>query len=152
MASTHSGADDALTSAETDAEVVRLKRAGLTFEQIGAKLGVTKQVVHRRFQRAVRTIRATEVDAWREQQLAEIETDRELTREIFNAHHPVVSNGKVFDNLDDDGPKLSALAHLVKLRAQEQDLLGLKAPTRSEVDLSGGVRYEVVGVDPGGVV
>lgn len=139
--------DQRITAAEQDAEVVRLKREGLTFEQIGRELGVSKQVVHRRFQRAVHLIRATEVDAWREQQLAEIETDRELTREIFNAHHPVVSNGKVFDELDDDGPKLAALAHLAKLRAQEQDVLGLKAATKSEVTAV--VNYTVGGgVDP----
>lgn len=144
--------DHAAESAEKDAEVVRLKSTGMTFEQIGKQLGVTKQVVHRRFQRAVHTIRATEVDAWRTQQLTEIATDRELTREIFDANHPVVSNGRVFDELDDDGPKLAALAHLAKLRAQEQDVLGLKMPVRTEVDLTGGLRYEVVGVAPDGVV
>lgn len=147
MAGNQFNPDAALSAAERDAHVVELKRSGLTFEQIGRQLGVSKQVVHRRFQRAVTLIRATAVEEWRQQQLSEIETDRELTREIFNAHHPVVSNGKVFDELDDDGPKLAALAHLAKLRAQEQDVLGLKAATKSEV--SAVVNYTVGGgVDP----
>lgn len=142
--------DATLSSAEIDAKVVALKRDGLTFEQIGAQLGVTKQVVHRRFQRAVTLIRFTEVDAWRQQQLQQIETERELTKEIFDAHHPVVSNGRIFEELDDDGPKLAALAHLHRLRAQEQDVLGLKAATK--VETGGTIRYECVGIAPEDVV
>jgi hypothetical protein len=140
--------DQALSAAEADARVVDLKRSGLTFEQIGIQLGgLSKQVIHRRFQRAVTLIRATAVDEWRAQQLQEIELDRELARDIANAKHPVVSNGRVFDELDDDGPKLAALAHLAKLRAQEQDVLGLKAAVKSEV--SAVVNYTVGGgIDP----
>jgi hypothetical protein len=142
----------AFDAVERDTEVVRLKRSGLSFAEIGAQLGFSRQVAQRRFQRAVDRVPVADVQAWRQKQLAEIEMDREVTRDIADAHHPVVSNGKVFDDLDDDAPRLAALAHLAKLRGQEQDLLGLKAPVKTEVDLSGGVRYEVVGVDVGGVV
>lgn len=136
----------ALSAAEIDAEVVRLKRTGMSFEAVGRELGFCRQVAQRRFQRAVTLIRATEVDKWREQQLAQIEAEREITLDILDAKHPYVSNGKRFDDLDDDGPRLSALAHLAKLRGQEQDILGLKAPTQSVVQAT--VAYTLNGVDP----
>lgn len=144
--------DQQLSAAELDAKVVNGVNAGNSLQEIADQFGVSKSVIWRRFQRALRRVPVAAVNEYRDNQLARIAAERVVAEDIINGTHPVVSNGKVFRDLEDAGPKLAAINALVKLDAQESDLLGLKAPVKSEVDLSGGVRYEVVGVDPGGVV
>jgi hypothetical protein len=71
--------------------------------------------------------------------------------EILERDHVMVSHGRVVTDdtgtpLLDDGPKLSALREMRQIRESYRKLLGVDQPT--QVAVSGGVRYEVVGVDP----
>lgn len=142
---------DTPAAAELDARVIALKNQGLSFREIAAELDHALSYVYRCYQRGLRRIVAPAATERREAQLARIAAEREVAEEILHATHPVVSNGRVFEDLEDAGPRLAALDRLVKLDAQESDLLGLKAPTRVETEVSGGLRYEVVGVDPAGL-
>lgn len=144
--------DQSLAAITKDTRVLERVNDGLTLQEIADEFGVSKSVIWRRYQRAKRRIPEQAETEYKAAQLARIAVERVVAEDIINGTHPVVSNGKVFRDLEDAGPKLAAINALVKLDAQESDLLGLKAPVKSEVDLSGGVRYEVVGVDPGGVV
>lgn len=155
---------DSADAAELDARIVTLKRDGLSFREVAAHPDVNRTLsyVYRCYQRGLRRIAAPAVEEYRARQLAEIETERALLEEIVHARHVVVSNGHIVseitgqdddgkptygDPLVDDGPTMAALDRLAKLRAQEQDLLGLKAATKSEV--SAVVNYTVGGgVDP----
>jgi hypothetical protein len=122
---------DTPEAAELDAKVIRLRSQGLTFREIADELGyVAQSYMYRCYQRAKRRIVAPAVEEYRANQLAEIETERELLDDIIHAEHPLVSNGRRFDDLIDDGPVLAALDRRAKLRAQEQDLLGLKAAVK----------------------
>lgn len=142
---------EAIAAAKRDTEIIEMKRAGLTFEEIGAHFAVTRQVVHRCFHRGLRRVPVKAVEEYRAEQLARIETQREIALDVMHAEHPLVSNGKRFDDLSDDGPVLAAIDRMIKLDAQESDLLGLKAPVKVESEVSV-LRYEVVGTDVGGVV
>jgi hypothetical protein len=159
--------DPEATAAATEREavIVRLKREGLTFDEIGQRFGVSKQVVHRQFHRAIRRGLTVQVDAYRDEQLARIEAAREVVMDVLHARHVVVSNGHVVSEITgqdaegkpiygeplvDDGPVLAAVDRLVKLDDQEARLLGLYAAAKVETDTT--LRYEVVGVDPGDVV
>lgn len=138
-----------IRAAELDTQVVQLKAEGLTFQQTADRLNISKTYAYDCFQRARRAAIANRDRAnteYETAQLARIEGERAVVEEILHATHPVVSNGRVFNDLEDAGPKLAAIDRLVKLDAQESDLLGLKAPTR--VEQSGGVRVEIIGVDP----
>lgn len=71
--------------------------------------------------------------------------------EVLERDHPMVSHGKVITGDDgqpllDDGPKLSAIRELRAIRESYRKLHGLDA--EKKINVSGGVRYEVVGIDP----
>ena len=85
---------------------------------------------------------------------------------VLTTKHITVSNGRVIlhpateEPLEDDGPVLQAVDRLTRLSAERRaiseqrrrvseslrKLLGLDAAQK--VDVSGGLRYEVVGIDP----
>ena len=71
--------------------------------------------------------------------------------DVLRSHHYVVSNaGKiVYDEngqpLRDDGPRLAAAKAIVGFDAERRKLLGLDSPTKLEH--SGGVKYEITGLD-----
>ncbi|MEV0115867.1 hypothetical protein AB0H77_21900 [Streptomyces sp. NPDC050844] len=72
--------------------------------------------------------------------------------EVLERDHVVVSHGKVVTGADgkpllDDGPKLAAIREMRQIRESYRKLHGVDQPT--QVAVSGAVRYEVVGVDPG---
>jgi hypothetical protein len=152
-----------LAMAERDTQVVALKRQDLSFQQIADHLGISKAGAIRSFQRTKRRIdNATDADyaAYRDEQLAAIAAMREVCDEIIAARHVSISNGHVVseikgidddgnliygDPYEDDAPVLAAIDRRIKLDDQEAKLLGLYA--KVEVSHSGGVTYEIVGVD-----
>lgn len=91
------------------------------------------------------------------QERERLEMERDAAVEVLTARHLTVSHGVVVidengEPLEDDAVALAALAQLqairdrlLKLADHEAKLLGLYAKT--EIDHSGGVTYEFVGVD-----
>lgn len=75
---------------------------------------------------------------------------------ILQRNHVTVSHGKIItcrnddtgndEPLLDDGPKLQAIQMALRVRESYRKLHGLDQPAKQEI--SGGVKYEVVGVDP----
>jgi len=75
---------------------------------------------------------------------------------IIQRNHVTVSHGKVImwrnpetgeeEPLLDDGPKLAAITAALRIRESYRKLHGLDQPAKQEI--TGGVKYEVVGVDP----
>lgn len=135
------------------ARVVELREAGLTFPQVAEDIGISVGTAWNYFQQAMREIPAPFVAAAAEQeaarraeQLARIDMEREVLMGILEAEHVTVSNGKVIPDVIDHGPNMAAVDRLHKLDNQEAELLGLKA--EQKLNLSGGVRYELVGIDP----
>ena len=74
---------------------------------------------------------------------------------ILQRNHVTVSHGKVItwlnpetqqeEPLQDDGPKLAAIQTALRVRESYRKLHGLDQP--AQVAVSGGVKYEVVGID-----
>lgn len=176
VASKHGDSSRALTSAQFAAEVVLRKKAGLTFKEIGDELDRAPSYIHRVFWKAIRAIPEPAVAEYRAEQLARIAMEREVLLDVVGTSHATVSNGHIVseitgrwplkdddgndhplagqptygDPLVDDGPVMAAIDRLIKLDQQEAMLLGLNAEQKFAVN--GGVRVEVVGIDPGGVV
>lgn len=143
--------------AERRTRVVELRDQGLTFREIAEQTGQSVAVVWKHYQNAVRDIPAAAVAAHSEtlarrlaEQLHRIDMEREAVLEVLAARHVTVSQGRVVtengEPILDDGPVLTAVDRLVKLDDQEAKLLGLYA--EKKISMSGGVRYEVVGIDP----
>lgn len=71
--------------------------------------------------------------------------------EVLERDHVVVSHGHIVKGDDDrpildDGPKLAALREMRQIRESYRRLFGVDQPAK--VEHSGGVKYEVVGIDP----
>ena len=141
--------------AQNRKRVVELRDQNLSFRQIAAELSLDVHTVWRQYQKAMRDIPAEAIAEHaanqakrRAEQLERIDMERESVMEVLTAFHVTVSQGRVVDlNGDpvaDTGPVLAAIDRLVKLDDQEAKLLGLYA--KAELNVSGGVKYEVVGV------
>ncbi len=158
QASTHKrarGGDGKYTksieTAENDARAARLRVKGKTYQQIADELGY---VDHTGALNAVRrALAAAPREAGAEAQqveLARLDKLVEAATRILETDHLAYNNKGVVEwegaALKDDAPALAAVAALMRLSESRRKLLGLDAETK--VALSGGVRYELVGVDP----
>lgn len=142
-----------LGTAEQDERIVQLKREGRTFQEIAATMGISKTTAIRGFHRVKQRVeRRAEEDyaTYRDEQLARIEVQREVVMDVMTGKHLAVSNGIVVrvdgEPLEDSMPALAAVDRLVKLDDQEAKLVGIYA--EKKVAVTGGLRYEIVGVDP----
>lgn len=116
--------------AERDAEAARLRSRGKTYRAIASELGMSLGAVHDAVQRAIAAVPVEAVNELRQIECARLDAIIAKAWEIVDAHHPVVSNGKLFDDLDDQAPVLAALALILRTAESKRKLLGLDAPTR----------------------
>lgn len=139
--------------AQIDLDVVALVHQGHTYAQIAKRLDVSRNYVFLAYQRGLAALNAGENEAARalryiDMHLAEMQAERAAVQSVINGYHVVVNNGHVVSldsvPLEDQGPLLAAVDRMVKLREQEATLLGIKAKT--QVEVSGGVTYRVIGV------
>lgn len=144
---------------------MQLRDEHLTFREIGLELGISTQRAHQLHKHAMRERPVLAESAQRDHerknaQLAQIdeqrreaEASREAVLEVLYRDGRVVvtQSGKVIEGVQDDPTLLSAVDRLVrldelllKLNDHEAKLLGLYAKT--ELNVSGGVTYEVLGI------
>lgn len=139
-------------SAQRDADAARLRDTGASFQAIAQELGYAdKGEAWRGVQRALVAIVKEPAEQLRAAEAAKLDELYVDALEVLEREHLVVSHGDVVTGPDgrpllDDGPKLAAIAQLLKVRESYRKLFGLDAATKTEV--TGGVRYELVGVDP----
>lgn len=136
-----------------DAEAARLRAQSppLSYRQIARHLGYADPgCAWRAVQRCVSTVVSDAAESLIAVESARLDELYVSALEILERDHYAHSNGRIVElggePLLDDGPKLSALAELRRIRESYRKLHGLDQPAKVSVD--GGVRYEVVGVDP----
>jgi hypothetical protein len=136
--------------ARRDARAAELRAEGLSYQQIADELGTDKGNAWQAVRRALRDIAEKPAQAVRDLELRRLDAMYEAVMEVLERRHVTVSHGKVIDHdgepLIDDGPVLQAVDRLLKIQARRAALLGLDAETK--INLSGGVTYEIIGVDP----
>lgn len=149
-------ADDKAVRAQRVADVAALRQQGKTYRAIAAELGISTTAAWGYYEDWCNQLRhgdpqiedAAKRALWG--QLARIRAEREAVTAVLTARHLTVSNGVVArldgEPIEDDAPVLAAVDRLVKLDDQEAKLLGIYAEKKLAV--SGGLRYEIVGVDP----
>lgn len=141
---------------------------GLTFRAIAEQECVDVHTIYRDYQRARRdavqlTPEALERAEKRklgqlariDEQRRDVEMQREAVMEVLtrDGYTVITNSGGVFTNVRDDPTLLAAIDRLVKLDElliklddQEAKLLGLYP--EKKIALSGGLRYDVVGINP----
>lgn len=135
------------------AEVLRLRRTGMSFTAIGEQLGVTRQRAHQVYSSALAEIPAQEVHEYRVEQAARLDALLERANEVLAANAVMVQHGKVVmldgSPVPDPTVILAAIKTILDVEQRRAKLLGLDAPTQQQLEVDGGLRYEIVGLDPG---
>lgn len=145
-------------NAERDAKLVKLRREGATFQEIGNELGFSRQYAHKRYWELIKEHPAAAVHEYRAEALDRLDWLRREAVEILRTEHVVVSQGRVMYETLSDGtkvrlldsaPKIQALRELRQIEELQANLVGSKAPVKT--DVGGGVELQVkvVGVDVG---
>ncbi|NUP23448.1 MAG: hypothetical protein HOZ81_46820 [Streptomyces sp.] len=133
-----------------DAEATRLRSRGLSYRQIAAELGMHPSSAYAAVQRAMAEVIAEPASEALAFELARLDELHRAALGVLERRHVTVSNGRVIyvddKPLLDDGPVLQAIDRLVKISESRRRLLGLDQPAKTQV--SGGLMYEIVGVDP----
>lgn len=128
---------------------------GWTFQEIADALGVvSKSNAYYYVQRGLRATRehtAIVTEQARAAHRGHLGYALEVVTEVLGKEHPHISQGRVMKDSDgtpiyDDAPKLAAAGKIKELSESLRKLDGLDAPAK--VEHSGGVTYEIVGVDP----
>jgi hypothetical protein len=150
---------------ERDAAAARLRSKGKSYRQIGKELGCDVATAHLAVKRAIAAVVAEPAEAAIAFELerldAELQRLDDLYRKVMDVlerEHVTVSQGRVVTMDDgatvpDDDWILKAVDRLVKIDESRRrngesrrKLLGLDQPAKMNV--SGGLTYEVVGIDP----
>lgn len=138
-----------------DAEAARLRGDGLSYAAIARTMGCTKSTAFERVQRAWKAVLTEPAEQARAVELARLEDAHDAAMAVLLREHITVSHGKIITTKDDQGndvpliddmPALQALDRIKALSESRRKLLGLDAP--AQVQHSGDVTYQLVGVDP----
>ncbi|MFI9200172.1 hypothetical protein [Streptomyces sp. NPDC053048] len=136
-------------AARRDAEAAELRAKGWHYRRIAEHLGIDVHTAHQAVQRALKAIVQEPAEEVRTLELERLDRLYERAVEVLERRHVTVSQGKIIyeggEPLADDGPVLQAIDRLLRIQERRAKLLGLDAATKTQV--SGGVRYEIVGVD-----
>jgi DNA-binding NarL/FixJ family response regulator len=126
----------ALSLAERDTEIMRLRRAGVPAQDIALQFGLTPARISQIWHRSLKQLPMEEAELLRKEQVARLDALSASAHEILTR------------NLKQDDPvALAAIAAILRIEERRAKLLGLDMPTRVEATIEA-IRYEVVGVDP----
>lgn len=132
-----------------DAEAASMRSKSMTYQQIADRLGVTKKAAWDMVQRAMKDTLAEPAEAARQFELDKLDALEQGLLATLERKHYIVSHGRIIldgeAKLEDDGFIVTASLALLRFSESRRKLLGLDSPTK--IEASGGVRYEVVGVD-----
>lgn len=130
-----------------DHRAAELRTQSKTFKEIGEILGVPLNTAYNMVQRAIEDIPREKTQELIALEVAKIDFLERKAIEILEKRHVFVSQGGkvVYDGdekLEDDGPTLQAINTLAKLGERRARLLGLNAPTRTELTSTVAVSIE----------
>ncbi|KOG21795.1 hypothetical protein [Streptomyces viridochromogenes] len=142
--------------AALDARAAELRAQGWTYQRIADELGyATKTGALDAVRRAVREVVQGPAERLVALHIERLETLYERALAVAERQHVVVSHGKIMYGEDgnpliDSGPELAALREARTTLESFWKLAGIARPDK--VEHSGGVTYQVVGIQPEDVV
>lgn len=111
------------TRAEQDAEILRLRCAGLSLRAIAARVDLSHQTVSNRIEEAIAELVSPVAEEWRALETARLD---DLTQRAYG----------VLDSTESDETMLKAIAQLERLSASRRKLWALDMPVPLDVTLS----------------
>lgn len=129
-----------LSQAETDAEAARLRGDGYSYRRIADFMGCTTATAHDRVSRALAAVPKEAVETvravWGERLTAAfVEAARILATDHVTVSHGKIIRGDDGEPLIDDGPKLQAIAAIVRLSESARKLEGADVPVTQHHDV-----------------
>lgn len=132
-----------IDDAENDAKAARLRAQRKTYPEIAEIMGCSLSTAYNRVWRAIRSAPVEDGQALRDAELAHLDVLAAKAWEVLVSEHPLVSNGKRFDDLRDAAPVLAAIRELRQLSESRRKLLGLDAPVKHDVKVSDGLDADI---------
>lgn len=115
---------------------VDLREAGYGFAEIAEDLDVSVPYAWKLYHDALKAIPVASVDQHRRSESARLEKIANKLTEILDGDHPLVSNGRRFDDLTDNGPVIAAARELRQISESLRKLYGVDAPTRTQAEVT----------------
>jgi hypothetical protein len=114
----------------------------MTYRAIGEKFGVNESSAYQMVQRAIADIPRESTEELIQLELMKLDRIESKAADIMEKYHPFVSQkGEVF-NVEDEMPVIQAMNTLLKIADRRARLLGLNAPTRTELTSTVSVTVE----------
>lgn len=131
-------------AAHIDAECCRLRARSMTYPQIAEQLGISVSRAYNGVKNGIAAIVREPAEDALALELEKLDALERTYLDILQDVHPVLYQGQDTGFVD-DGPKMQALAGLLRTSESRRKLLGLDQPAR--VAVSGGIAYTLNGVD-----
>ncbi len=135
-----------VTAAEKDARALELRRAGLSYRQVAAQMGVSVGAAWKYVTRGLDRTRREPADQLRRLEEDRLDLLQVQAAAVLRRTHYYVQGGEVVmrdgEPLRDDGPTLNAIRVLLAVQERRARLLGLDEPTRIDAKVSLRVAWE----------
>ena len=133
---------------EKDHHAAMLRSKGWTYKRISEELGMSLPAVYVMVKRAIADIPKESTEELIQIELAKLDVVEAKAAEIMEKHHAYVSaSGKVAtldgEILQDDAPAMQAMMVILKVSDRRAKLLGINAPTRTELTGKDGGAIEI---------
>ena len=120
MQGSHTRFERTPETAQRDAEIARLRGAGMSYQQIGDRLGVSKQTAHEGFKRALRDIVREPTQEVVKLELGRLDVLWRTAITIMASKHILRQNGRIVRGddgqpLEDPGPRLAAIDRALRI-------------------------------------
>jgi hypothetical protein len=134
--------------AQRRAQAVKLRLAGMRYEDIATQLGyTTRGAAAQDVQRALAAEISEPAEELRAIEVQRLDMLWHTAMKVLTRQHVTVSNGKVVyldgTPVKDDGPVLHAIDRLLRIQERRAKLLGLDAPKQFEVVSLDAVELEI---------
>ena len=137
-------------SKENKLSIIQLRQDGKTFKQIAAITGLSEQYVYKCFHKVMKVRVDENVAELRKLESNRLDHLQDVVMQVLTSFHPLVQQGRVvmtqliqdgnlvFDEegnpvlvaMEDQGPKLAAVAKALQIMERRAKLFGLDAPTK----------------------
>jgi predicted XRE-type DNA-binding protein len=154
----HAQKGEAERDAERNAQIFRLRTEEWTQGRIAEKFGISQQRVSQICDEEMKNLTVPAADEMRKAAAAKFALAEQAVWEVLRREHVVIQGGKpvrhshvdeegvehLGDIITDDKPILDAVDRLLRIEARRAATFGYEAPQK--VEMSAGVKYEIVGI------
>lgn len=120
---------------DRDVEMMRMRTDGYAYHEIGAKYGIGASGAYRAVMRGLSVVPVEAAAELRVVENARLDELATVALTILRKKHPLVSQGRLFEGVEDDGPRLAAIDRLLKISDARRKLNGLDAPARVAINV-----------------